>query len=302
MRLWTVLFFSVLTWSCKSTTRPVQSDAELSGMQVDSSSLEILPDNGTTPAEIKAFTKAHKGALDKIFDLYVPLIKSHGKDLMVLLVSNPSFNPAYRGVKTAVQEKRAIVLLEKEWSAKLSTDTIALALCHEMGHVVGGYPLHSLSNDKMFVSSEGQSDYYASQVCIRKIWGNSAKLNAESRARAEKKAEFKPAIAICDKAWKDKDDSNLCIRTLLASMTMLDSVNDGEGSGVSFVKPDTTKAPESIVNRYASMQCRLDTLVAGAVCPQNFDIKKIPMKADAAKQSSCWASAKGARPACWFKG
>ena len=77
--------------------------------------------------------------------------------------------------------------------------------------------------------------------------------------------------------------------------------------------PDLTPA-DQMVMKYPSVQCRVDTVVHGALCPTKFRGTDIPGLLDsiedpgsnppeseaAAAPDSC-VDGPGARPACWFK-
>jgi hypothetical protein len=49
---------------------------------------------------------------------------------------------------------------------KMNDNAFALLLCHELGHFLGGPPLKSSNG---WSSTEGQADYFSGQVCVRHI-------------------------------------------------------------------------------------------------------------------------------------
>jgi hypothetical protein len=76
---------------------------------------------------------------------------------------------------------------EREWDVsffgpgvrhpKLTRDAFILLLCHELGHHFGGVPRKQLGPDSpatagkdRWASAEGQSDFYATAVCAKRIF------------------------------------------------------------------------------------------------------------------------------------
>lgn len=126
-----------------------------------------------------------------------------------------------------------IVRKEKEVSIKvlggmlgherMSHETLMLLLCHEIGHLLGGPPLKSRNG---WSSTEGQADYYSTLSCARKVIF----------------------------------DDNIFFESALALTTIYADVSMS-------LPPRLDICDERKVERtnygYPSVQCRLDTLVAG---------------------------------------
>jgi hypothetical protein len=189
---------------------------------------------------------------------------------------------------------------------ELTEDAFALAVCHEIGHHLGGYHFKD-----SWASSEGQADYFAAQACARKIW--QADLVRNAAARDEIGAYPKGR---CDEIWSNESERNLCYRVALASKslaTLLWKISE-EGAEPQFETPDDSVVAGSRPN-HPDAQCRLDTYFQAALCPVNFDDWTIPGKGhsegrgslgaefEAAKVSCTQASLfeVGTRPLCWFK-
>ena len=137
---------------------------------------------------------------------------------------------------------------------------VALILCHELGHPYGGAPLR-YDDDGVKISLEGQADYYSTAQCLRKIL---------------------PLIPTRQSAPPDpygacQDD--ICRRIFVAIETQRDyfAANAENPQQTNYYTP-STEVVDSINYEpffYPSAQCRLDTLVAGAL--------------------------QRPRPACWYK-
>ena len=62
---------------------------------------------------------------------------------------------------------------------EIKQDALALIICHELGHLYGGKPLKKGRNH---ISVEGQADYFATNVCLKKALEIFDKQNIESRS------------------------------------------------------------------------------------------------------------------------
>ncbi len=146
----------------------------------------------------------------------------------------------------------------------LSKDSFAIVVCHEIGHLLGGWP-------KVFptqkYSSEAQSDYFATASCIKKYFKqvkNSKPLNYGPIGQAQKD--------LCN-------NEESCLRGLIA-IVELSSAYPGDKNINSY---SSEIANFTNFNDYPSAQCRVDTLRAGLLC----------------EQDEC-TNGPGKRPACWY--
>ncbi len=194
---------------------------------------------------------------------------------------------------------------------ELTPDGFSLIVCHELGHHLAGFPLNPPEFlIGLWAATEGQADYFATQVCARKIWAGDVALNATFRNSA---SEF--VQRTCNSAWKTPDDQNLCYRIATAAeSTTLTMANIKKVPAPNYEKPDLTQVPKTSL-RHPSVQCRMDTSLQGALCSASWDESLIPGKEtkagydsldaehEAAKTSCMSASGYtvGLRPTCWFK-
>lgn len=241
--------------------------------------------------------------IDEVEAIYGPMIKeTHGATLAVKrLWTNNTVNAS------AMQ-------LGKTWNVNMygglarrpevTRDGFTLVLCHELGHHLAGYPFSA-----QWAANEGQSDYFATLSCGKVLWKNQRSKNEEAR-------EVIPALpkAQCDAVWRSRDDQNLCYRLMMASKSIADLAGSKGLKKVSWDTPDTNMVSKTY-NGHPQGQCRLDTMMAGAICDLEFDMTLIPGKDLGSKRNSPEAemiSAKhtctqymkyelGYRPGCWFK-
>lgn len=163
----------------------------------------------------------------------------------------------------------------------MTKDAFMLALCHEIGHLLGGAPL----KDYTTFSTEGQADYYATHVCARKVFGK-----MEKKKKLIKVGNFK--LDQCDKYFDNEYELNVCLRTLFAAQALSEylKVLSRELRDTDIKSSDKFE-PKFTVQLHSSSQCRLDTFVAGAHCDKIWDDKKIPLNRNAVCRN---------RPRCFY--
>lgn len=184
-------------------------------------------------------------------------------------------------------------------------DGFALVLCHEMGHLLAGFPGHNKGRRKGLLGNEGNSDYYATFVCANFLWADQDELNAKSRETAVEEVK-----SFCDKVYaEDEKQQNLCYRKVSASEGLAKFLN--KGKAVSFSKPDKKKVSKTN-KKHPKGQCRLDTYMAGAACKKykDWNHKAYPANKKELTAQSCMdtypddanaVKEAGFRPRCWFK-
>ena len=188
----------------------------------------------------------------------------------------------------------------------MDDDGLQLVVCHELGHHFGGYPFKG----EHWSSAEGQADYFATQSCARRLWQGTSAAAQDFTGRLSRQPGGDAAVAACRRSWSDADGQALCARTILAALTMLQVLGDGQ-EAFRADTPDPVYSPQLISGTLPSFQCRLDNLIAGALCPVPFDPTLIPGRshpdgqaspgaAQEAMTVSCAGPGPGARPACWF--
>jgi hypothetical protein len=241
--------------------------------------------------------------IDQVEAIYNPIIKeTHGAKLNVkrLWTNNTVNASATQFFGTWTVNMYGGLARRPE----VTLDGFTLVLCHELGHHLAGYPFSA-----QWAANEGQSDYFAAQSCARALW-------KDQRSRNEEARELIPALpkAHCDAVWKDRESQNLCYRTMLAGKSLADLMSTQSKSKAEWDTPDS-KAVSKTFNGHPKGQCRLDTMMAGALCDLGFDMNVIPGKDLGSKRNSAEAemvSAKytctqymkyevGFRPSCWFK-
>lgn len=194
---------------------------------------------------------------------------------------------------------------------ELSPDGLTLIVCHEIGHHLGGFPFsEGTPFGGRWASVEGQADYFSTFVCAKKVWADEADVNAGFRERVA----LAPR-AQCDLSYAAAAERDICYRTSVGLESVIGTMAAILNKPMpTYASPDTAVA-SATMEGHPPVQCRFDTLYAGAVCPVKSDERLIPGKkvsggrrsADAEREAallSCTALnnfAVGLRPACWFK-
>jgi hypothetical protein len=163
----------------------------------------------------------------------------------------------------------------------------------------------------MWAAAEGQSDYFASQVCARLMWSNDVAENAKHQATVDPIGK-----EACDRNWRYARQRDLCYRIADAGESLANLLNalGDKTKPVSYRKFTHQRVAETDVN-HPMAQCRLETYLAGALCRRNFDLKVIPgadlnsnggAELDQEKVAAIYSCEElgsffdGSRPSCWF--
>ncbi|MBX3039122.1 MAG: hypothetical protein KF789_00270 [Bdellovibrionaceae bacterium] len=194
---------------------------------------------------------------------------------------------------------------------EVTPDGFALVVCHELGHHFGGYVFYG---DNNWASTEGQSDYWATNVCAKVVWGNEFRQNESFRRIRNVPPSVQQA---CGNAFpSNTNQQGWCVRAAAGGHSLASLLAAlGREKQPQFETPDTTVVTRTNT-QHPRAQCRLDTYFAGSLCNKPFDLNVIPGKGHAKGQNSKDAEAESmkytcfavegmkeaARPTCWFKG
>ena len=109
----------------------------------------------------------------------------------------------------------------------MNRDGLELILCHELGHHLAGPPIKKKST---WASAEGQADYFATNSCLKELW----------------KGDYRE-------------------RSITASLNVVKMIAEVSGDKLPDIRtPDPLKVEVTELD-YPSLQCRLDTFVAGTL-------------------------------------
>lgn len=274
----------------------------------------FLPENDLyIPSSVKSINGITKEEFDKAIDdvehIYAPIVSSMGASLQIERNWDDGTVNAYASQSGKTWKVAMFGGLARH--ATITKDAMALVVCHEIGHHIGGAPKKGGSAGTgggwwggqgggsaiSWASNEGQADYFATLKCLRKSWIN------DNNASIVKTLNAPQAVAdVCSKNHKkDKVDTALCVRMAMAGKSVSDLFSVlGKLPATDFKTPDTNVVSRTDDN-HPKAQCRLDTYFQGALCDINMN--EDVSQSDEVK-ATCHPSLGfkvGTRPLCWFK-
>ena len=218
-----------------------------------------------------------------------PVSENTGMPLKILGHWEDSTVNAYAYVRNGVRYVEIFGGLARR--PEVTRDALALVLCHEVGHHLGGFPKY----DGQWAADEGQSDYYSTLACSRLIWGNQKKQNKKAKREIPKYPRKQ-----CNSVWFWNSERDLCYRSMLAGKSLADLLS--RSGDVDYSTKDDNLVEET-QHSHPDAQCRLDTYMAGALCTARWNHTMIPETENDAYSVSCSMDEYvfGWRPRCWFK-
>ncbi len=266
-----------------------------SGMACLNGASGFLPErNYTIPVGLKSAGKVTEAQFNEMIDRvethYAPIVAGMGGKLVVnRLWSNGTVNA------NAEREGGTWILNMYGGLARhpsITADGFALAVCHELGHHIGGAPKFSMGD---WATNEGQSDYFATTKCLRQIF-----LTDDNKAIVAKLKVPKEVSALCKKIHRKSDDTNICIRNAMAGKSVAELFAEGTGVEPKFDTPDNHVVIYTS-HSHPAAQCRLDTYFQGAVCgaSMNDDVSQTDEVPGTCHKKL--GHTYGLRPNCWFK-
>lgn len=228
-------------------------------------------------------------ALDHVAQVYGPIVSARGRQLVInKLWSNPDVNAvAYQQGRTWFVDLYGGLARHPA----MTIEGIYLVACHELGHHLGGSPKYSQS-DSRWASVEGQSDYFATLKCLRRVFANSNNqiINEDPLARQ-----------YCSQSFSDAIDIDICVRSVmggLASARMFQQLSGGTVPRLD--TPDARTVP-STQETHPAYQCRLDTYLQGALCQEDHNVDVSDRDPEVGSCTRKKGDTVGLRPLCWYK-
>ena len=241
--------------------------------------------NGVTEAQ---FNKV----IDEAVVVMEPYIKARGANLTVVKKWEDGTVNAY--AEQSGKEWKVSMFGGLARHETITSDGLALVVCHEIGHHIGGAPLYSWKAG--WAATEGQSDYFATTKCLRQVWAKDN--NEEITAAMEIPARVKE---LCGSQNVWNQDYAICLRGAMAGDSvarLFAALRKQEPS--KFETPDP-KVAKYTQESHPATQCRLDTYFQGALCGAD---EMVEFSRDTEVTGSCHKTLGhtiGIRPACWHK-
>lgn len=261
----------------------------------------FLPDNDLSyPVSDKSTGLSElqfHAVINKVMRVYRPIAKSYGGTLIInrRWLSDVVNAGTYRDSKNS---SYWVLNLYGGFARHphITEDGFALVICHELGHHIGGAPKKVYQSGSIWASTEGQSDYFATLKCLRKVFAADDNLavisgmDVPSQVRAD-----------CSKAFTTDWEAAICMRTSMAGFSVAKVNADSRQVPLpDFSTPDPSQV-DFTSNAHPVPQCRLDTYLQGSIC--EVPSTEVLSQTDETK-ATCHPvnkSHSGLRPHCWFK-
>ena len=238
--------------------------------------------------------KEYNSAIDRVQKVYNPLLRN-----MVIkrLWSSDTVNAG-----TYVDDEtgnRVINMYGGMARHPLMTeDGLSLVLCHEIGHHLGGAPRKTNSNGYwIWAATEGQSDYFATLKCMRKVFAKEDNKKAINLSIVPEKVKSE-----CRRSFKNWQ-ADLCIRTSMAGLVVANVMADtSKLPDTSFETPDNN-VTDLTLEFHPNPQCRLDTYLQGSICKVSdfYSTSQTNEVYGTCHELNGYKYGDGNRPVCWYK-
>ena len=265
--------------------------------------LDLFMDGLDAEARISEFS--FHNVFNRIVDRYRNTIESvRGTNLVARADWFNDEPNARAGINRDTGNAEIIVFGGLARHPKMSEDGLALVLCHEIGHLIGGYP-RKRPNDPVFAAAEAQADYFSVTKCFRSVFGKDQNENFLGDLLFETESS---ADNLCSIVYSDTREYYTCLRSIKAAEDLAEVltafVRDGRGDPTIKV-PQINTPDQTVVKKhtlsYPSIQCRFDTLVQGSLCDKGNDFPYgINDDYEFGYCTRKEGYLLGSRPKCWF--
>ncbi len=256
--------------------------------------------------------------LDEVEKIYTPIFASLGKRFKI---ERRWSDPTANAYAQQLGDTWKVVMFGGLARHKLmNIDAFRSVVCHEIGHHLGGAPkaVSRWYGTESDLSSEGQSDYYATSKCMKRLIleGPDAGLAVESTDESIFEIEEVEAADLeCSKRYLPGDGSgnsklyDVCKRSALVALSMgrvlralrLEISPYTQIDAVSLSTPDENEVRETEQKVHPMPQCRTDTYFAGAVCDVDYNVKMDNVEERIGTCNRSEGFDYGLRPRCWYK-
>lgn len=196
---------------------------------------------------------------------------------------------------------------------EMTTDSLRLIACHELGHHLAGRPYWPerdprnpnilIEGTEGWAASEGESDYYASLKCMRHLIIEGEKSNLAMKTSDLSRyptSEVSFARNKCSQSFTNAQDRDICVRASMAGYSLGRVFKGFSSTEVSLTTPNPNVVAKTDP-RHPQGQCRTDTYFQGALCEVSYrlDVLKEDPNYNTCNRRN--GDTVGVRPLCWYK-
>jgi hypothetical protein len=168
---------------------------------------------------------------------------------------------------------------------------------------MGGFPKYPGMFGGSWASNEGQSDYFATMKCFRRVIENDDNISIVSKMDVPVEVSRG-----CQLGFRSAKEIAICKRSAMTGRVLavlLYHLGRGSNTSSPVVTPDfDTPATTQVTatnDKHPQAQCRLDTYFAGAICGVSKDIEFSDREGVKGACNQEKGDAFGFRPRCWYK-
>ncbi len=233
--------------------------------------------------------------LDRVEELYKPIVKTRGKSLQVVRKWEDGTVNAYAQQTGNTWKISMFGGLARHET--ITEDGFALVACHEMGHHLGGLPKKRSWLGTTWASNEGQADYFGTMKCLRKYMERDDNTAIVAKMKVPEFATKK-----CLTNFSHPEDIAMCQRGAMAGLSLgnlFRALREIE-TELRFDTPDP-KVVTRTNHNHPAPQCRVDTYFQGALCDKHHydDVSDTDVDENVCSRVENYRD--GLRPFCWYK-
>jgi len=256
-----------------------------------------IPENRLNPTGISK--EQFDAVIDRVSEIYSPIVEGQGAKL----IFNRKWDDNTVNASAARDMSRGTDWFVNMYGGlarhpQMTEDGFLVVVCHELGHHLGGYPKKSqaFQVDRKWSSVEGQSDYFASLKCLRRVFEQE-----ENEPILLNKKVPELVKAECVKSFPNYKDQLICERSAMAGLEISNflAVLTNSKKPVDFGTPDKKKV-WIIEKDHNKAQCRLDTFFQGSLCDKAVSDELSKTDGNPGACTNKNGDRRGLRPRCWM--
>jgi len=170
----------------------------------------------------------------------------------------------------------------------MTVEGFAMVVCHELGHAVAGIPVYK---NNSWAAVEGQSDYFATAACARKMFDPSSPVAYRVVDLMRRKSPKQPTNCLVYRGA----DKTVCELSLSGGLSLGSVLADLNDEPTPRYETPSKVVVKKTMEAHPPAQCRLDSYKAGALCNKEWNDSIIPSSKAQESAVNC------ERPKCWYK-
>ncbi len=236
-------------------------------------------------------------AIDRVLKAYTPVAKQYGAT--IVMQRSWESETVNAGTYREDQGKSWVINLYGGFARHpyITQDGYMLVVCHEIGHHIGGAPKkYYPDRGLIWASTEGQSDYFATLKCLRKVFRRDNNVEIVNQMDVPENIRKE-----CSLSFTTDGEVALCVRTSMAGLSVARVNADGRSVPLPEFDVVDNNIVDETANNHPVPQCRLDTYYQGSLC--TVPSTRIISQTDEV-HATCHPKlgfTRGLRPECWFK-